>query len=114
MWKYLSFVLCCSLGKHSGNYLAVGYIFVKLLYIVNAMGQLYLLNIFMGNRFNLYGFDMVQKWFYGQRIEAIDRFPRVTMCRFFLRTLGDNIQSYNVQCLLPNNIYNEKVKQSFR
>jgi len=31
------------------------------------------------------------------------------MCKFIIRTLGDNIQPYDVQCLLPINIYNEKI-----
>jgi innexin len=98
------------LGQHSGNYLAFFYVVVKLLYIGNAAGQLFLLNLFMGDRFHWYGFEMIQKWFYGQTMEAIERFPRITMCRFTLRTLGDNIQPYDVQCLLPINIYNEKVR----
>ncbi|CAF2862373.1 unnamed protein product [Rotaria sp. Silwood2] len=108
-WKRFSCLLCCSLGQHSGNYLACGYIVVKLLYIANAIGQLFLLNIFMGSRFHLYGFEVLQKWFYGREIKDVERFPRITMCRFILRTLGDNVQPYDVQCLLPNNIYNEKI-----
>ena len=109
-WKRFSPLLCCSVGQHSGNYLAFGYILVKVLYIINAIGQLFLLNVFMGDRFHFYGFEILQKWFYGQEIEAVERFPRITMCRFIIRTLGDNIQPYDVQCLLPNNIYNEKVE----
>ncbi|CAF1074323.1 unnamed protein product [Rotaria sordida] len=108
-WKRFPNLLCCGLGQHSGNYLAFGYILVKLLYITNAIGQLFLLNIFMGNRLHLYGFEVLQKLFHGQKIEAIEKFPRITMCRFILRTLGDNIQPYDVQCLLPMNIYNEKI-----
>ncbi|UJR37654.1 hypothetical protein I4U23_030351 [Adineta vaga] len=108
-WKRFSCLLCCTIGRRSGNYLAFGYIIVKLLYIVNAIGQLFLLNVFIGERFYWYGFDILQKWFHGQEVEALERFPRITMCRFILRTLGDNIQPYDVQCLLPNNIYNEKI-----
>ncbi|CAF1260948.1 unnamed protein product [Rotaria sp. Silwood1] len=108
-WKRFSCLSCCSLSQHSGNYLACGYILVKLLYIANAIGQLFLLNIFMGQKFYLYGFEVLQKWFHGQEIKALERFPRITMCRFILRTFGDNIQPYDVQCLLPINIYNEKI-----
>jgi hypothetical protein len=64
----------------------------------------------MGSGFHLYGLEILQKWFYGQEIEAVERFPRITMCKFIIRTVGDNIQPYDVQCLLPVNIYNEKVK----
>ncbi|CAF1469700.1 unnamed protein product [Adineta ricciae] len=108
-WKRFSCLLCCTVGRRSGNYLAFGYIIVKLLYIANAVGQLFLLNVFLGNGFQWYGLEILKKWFYGQEIEAVERFPRITMCRFILRTLGDNIQPYDVQCLLPNNIYNEKI-----
>jgi len=108
-WKRCSYLFCCALGRRSGNYLSAGYIFVKLLYILNALGQLFLLNIFLGNRFHLFGFEILQKWFDGETIEALERFPRITMCRFTIRTLGDNIQKYDVQCLLPINIYNEKI-----
>jgi len=109
IWKRLSRIMCCTFGRHSGNYLAFGYVIIKLLYIINAIGQLFLLNLFMGRNFSFYGIEVLQKWFHGQKIEAIERFPRITMCRFMLRTLGDNIQSYDVQCLLPINIYNEKI-----
>jgi len=110
-WKRFSCLLCCTAGKRSGNYLAFGYVFVKILYIINAIGQLFLLNVFMGDRFHMYGFEILRKWFHGQEIQAVERFPRITMCRFSIRTLGDNIQPYDVQCLLTINIYNEKVKK---
>ncbi|CAF1260925.1 unnamed protein product [Rotaria sp. Silwood1] len=101
--------LCCKFGQHSGNYLAVTYVFVKLLYIANAIGQLFLLNIFMGNGFNLFGIEIIKRWINGQDIASETRFPRITICDFRIRVLGDNIQPYSVQCLLPINIYNEKI-----
>ncbi len=102
-------ILCCPIGRHSGNYLSLIYVFVKLLYIANAIGQLFLLNLFMGRGFSLIGIEAIQQWINGQDMEAVERFPRITMCKFIIRTLGDNIQPYDVQCLLPINIYNEKV-----
>jgi hypothetical protein len=110
--RRLGSFICCPLGRHSGNYLALTYVFVKLLYIANAVGQLFLLNVFMGRGFSLIGLHTLQRWMNGHDMEAVERFPRITMCRFIIRTLGDNIQPYDVQCLLPINIYNEKVKNS--
>ena len=84
---------------------------MKILYIVNAASQFFLLNILLGGHYHLYGFEIIRKWYYGLRIEAVEAFPRITMCQFSLRKLGDNIQKYAVQCLLPINIYNEKVRK---
>jgi hypothetical protein len=102
-------ILCCTMGRHSGNYLAFTYVCVKLLYIANAIGQLFLLNVFMGRGFSLIGIETIQRWMNGQDMDAVERFPRITMCKFIIRTLGDNIQPFDVQCLLPINIYNEKI-----
>jgi hypothetical protein len=67
----------------------------------------------MGRGFSLIGIEAIQQWMNGQDMEAAERFPRITMCKFIIRTLGDNIQPYDVQCLLPINIYNEKVTTYF-
>lgn len=67
----------------------------------------------MGRGFSLIGIEAIQNWMKGQDMEAVERFPRITMCKFIIRTLGDNIQPYDVQCLLPINIYNEKVRLNF-
>ena len=107
--RRLGSILFLSIGRHSGNYLAFTYILIKLLYITNAIGQLFLLNIFMGRSFSLIGIETIQRYLKGKNMTAVERFPRITMCKFIIRTLGDNIQPYNVQCLLPINIYNEKV-----
>jgi hypothetical protein len=100
------------MGRHSGNYLAFTYVFVKVLYIANAIGQIFLLNVFMGRGFSLIGIQTMQRWWIGQDMDIVERFPRITMCKFVIRTLGDNIQPFAVQCLLPINIYNEKVNNS--
>lgn len=106
-------ILCCMCGRHSGNYLACTYVAVKLLYILNSLGQLFLLNLFMGRGYSLIGLEAIRRLMNREDLSLVERFPRITMCKFSIRTLGDNIQPFDVQCLLPINIYNEKVCNSF-
>ncbi|CAF3362030.1 unnamed protein product [Rotaria socialis] len=107
--RRFGFVPCTLIGRHSGYKLVYTYIFVKLLYIGNAIGQLLCLNLFMGDGFTFYGIKMIQRWLNGLPLSDEQRFPRISICEISIRALGDNIQRYNVQCLLPINIYNEKV-----
>ena len=111
--RRLASVLCCSVGRHSGTHLTFIYVMVKLLYIANAIGQLFLLNVFMGRGFSLIWFEATKNWWNDRDVEIDTRFPRITMCKFRIRTLGDNIQPFDVQCLLPINIYNEKVENDW-
>ena len=97
---------CC--GRRQGNYLIFLYLVVKLLFIANIFGQLFALNIFLGHDFHLYGFDVIKSAIYGDDWAASPRFPRVTMCDFLIRRLG-NVQRYTVQCVLPINLFNEKI-----
>lgn len=95
-------------GRRYGNYLVVLYIFVKLLFIGNVIGQLFALNSFLGTNYNMYGFDVMKALATGEDWTASSRFPRVTMCDFKVRRLG-NVQRYTVQCVLPINLFNEKI-----
>jgi hypothetical protein len=63
----------------------------------------------MGRGFSFIGIETMKHWWHGEDMESVERFPRITMCKFIIRTLGDNIQPFDVQCLLPINIYNEKI-----
>lgn len=95
-------------GRRRGNYLVSLYLFVKLLMFANAVGQLFLVNAFLGQDFHLYGIQVIRSIIEGDDWTASPRFPRVTMCDFKVRRLG-NVQRYTVQCVLPINLFNEKI-----
>lgn len=95
-------------GRKRGNYLTTLYLFSKFLLLVSVLSQLFALNFFLGQDFHLYGFDAIGSMFAGEDQAASDRFPRVTMCDFKVRRLG-NVQRYTVQCVLPINLFNEKI-----
>ncbi len=95
-------------GRRFGNYLVVLYVFSKLLFIANVIGQLFILNAFLGTNFNMYGIDVLREISQGIDWTESARFPRVTMCDFMVRRLG-NVQRYTVQCVLPINLFNEKI-----
>ena len=91
-----------------GNYLVLLYHLIKILYITNVIGQLFLLNAFLGTSYHLYGFEVLEQMLKGKDWTTSDRFPRVTFCDFKIRVLG-NVQRYTVQCTLPANLFNEKI-----
>lgn len=99
----------CICGKRYGNYLTSLYIFVKLLYVCNCLAQVYLLNAFLGPDYHMYGIRVIEDIVGGKNWEASHLFPRVTMCDFDIRVLGNHKQTHTVQCVLPINLFNNKI-----
>ena len=95
-------------GRFYGNYLAFSYILVKVLYVANAVGQLFLLDFALGYDFHMFGFHVVRRLLNGEDWTESDKFPRVTLCDFRIRQ-NTNIHRYTYQCVLPINLFNEKV-----
>ena len=95
--------------NRSGYYISALYMTVKLLYVANVCGQFFLLNLFMGANFNMYGFYVMRDLFRGKDFWESPRFPRVTMCDFVIRNLGENNHKNTIQCTLPINLFNEKI-----
>ena len=89
-----------------GNDLVIVYLIFKLVYISHMVFQIFLLNIFLGSDYANYGIEVMMKLLQGKNLMNSKRFPRITMCDFKIRILG-NLQRYTVQCALPINLYNE-------
>lgn len=95
---YFFKVCCITKGKRYGNYLLVLFVVVKLLYTVNSIMQLFILNHFLGNDFLLLGIEVINKIWNGEDWTQLKRFPRVTMCDFRIREVGI-VHRYTVRLL---------------
>ena len=76
----LQFFLLNNHLKMRDNHLMSSFLFTKVLYLINALGQLYLLNFFLGNNYHMYGFTVLRALFTGnnENWTVTARFPRVT------------------------------------
>jgi len=78
--------------------------------------QIFLLDSFLGMRseYYIYGLTVAGSLLKSSATSATlnwplsERFPRVTLCDFEIRQL-DNVHDYTVQCVLPINLFNEKI-----
>ncbi|ELU15137.1 hypothetical protein CAPTEDRAFT_215984 [Capitella teleta] len=95
-------------GRLYGNYLVCCYVFIKLVYVINAIAQLFLLDIVLGYDYHLFGLQALSHLVYGTPWHPSERFPRVSLCDFKIRQ-NTNVHRYTVQCVLPINIFNEKI-----
>jgi hypothetical protein len=95
-------------GPRLGNYLVVLYILSKVLYIANIIGQLFMLNALLRTNYNIFGYEYLTNIQNATYADNSDVFPRVTMCDFETRRLG-NVQRYTIQCTLPLNHFVEKM-----
>ncbi|KAF7257539.1 hypothetical protein EG68_05280 [Paragonimus skrjabini miyazakii] len=101
----------CMAGKRMGNWVMLAYLFVKLLYLVNALSQLYIIRTFLGFHGNLFSFGerlvgtLTSKREWGES----EFFPRQTYCPVSVRHLGTKNNMYTAICALPINMFNEKI-----
>lgn len=86
------------------SFLSCIYIITKLLFIGNAALQCWILSVFLGNG----GFEMMKALMENRSWQTTGFFPRVTMCDFRVRGIG-NRHHHTVQCVLMANMFNEKI-----
>ena len=85
------------------------YLLIKLVYVINAVGQLFLLDAILLNNYHLYGVFIIERLLKGTDWTLLDgRFPRVTLCEFEIRHQS-RVHYYVVQCALTINLFNEKI-----
>jgi hypothetical protein len=94
--------------RHLSSFIVLLFTFVKFLFLLNSLIQIFLLNAFLGNDYHLFGFEVLANLIRGLDWGESKRFPRVTLCDFHIREIGI-IHRYTVQCVLPINLFNEKI-----
>lgn len=106
----LSRFCCMCAGRLSGNYLTCTYLMCKVLYIANSLGQLFMLDAFLriDSGYTLFGLQVLTRALQGINGTISEPFPRVTLCDFQIRQ-QTNVHRYTVQCVLPINLFNEKI-----
>ncbi|CAJ0931182.1 unnamed protein product, partial [Mesorhabditis belari] len=96
-------------GKFYGAYVSSCYIFIKSLHLINVGIQFVLLNAFLGTSdYPLFGAHVLYDLFMGREWRDSGKFPRVTLCDFEIRVLG-NVHRHTVQCVLVINMFTEKI-----
>ena len=85
------------------------YLFIKLLYIINISIQLISLHYLMN--FDLTFDSLFQRLIiYSDTVRQTSlQFPTNVLCDFIVRFLGKNKHRHTVQCVLPINVFNEKI-----
>uniref|UniRef100_A0A183C3C5 Innexin n=1 Tax=Globodera pallida TaxID=36090 RepID=A0A183C3C5_GLOPA len=92
----------------SGISVSTLYLLVKLLYVMNVIGQFLILNAFIGRGYGVWGWTALESLWSGTGWHDSPVFPRVSFCDFEIRHPG-NTHRYTVQCVLMINMFNEKI-----
>lgn len=107
-------LLAQSLHIHWGHFNGYfkRYIYCELLTLINVLGQMWLLDTFLGGSFTTFGIKVIQwtEWDQEYRTDPLVRaFPRMTKCQFHDYGSSGDVQRVDALCLLPLNILNEKI-----
>lgn len=84
----------------------------EVLNFINIIGQIFLLDVFLGGEFTTYGASVIAESEIDpeERTDPMSRiFPKVTKCTFKNYGPSGTIQIIDAMCVLPVNIINEKV-----
>lgn len=95
----------------TGASLVFFYLFVRVLYLTNLILQIIFLQYFLSYHdvnYLRYGFEIFSTLFSGYSLPESRLFPRITLCDFQIRELGER-HYYTVECILVINIFIEKM-----
>lgn len=101
-----------SVNLHNHNFYAFKFFLCEVLNFVNVVGQIYFTDRFLGYEFTTYGTRVLSmsEGDFGTRNDAMDTvFPKVTKCTFRKYGASGNVETHDGLCVLPLNIFNEKI-----
>ncbi|PAA56700.1 hypothetical protein BOX15_Mlig007356g3 [Macrostomum lignano] len=98
--------LCC---LSPSMRLTMLFLIVRILFIGNSIGQIYLMRQFLGTNDTFFGYEVLKSLTLGREWRETGHFPRVTYCHLVVRKVGVKSQSFDLQCVLPINHFVEKV-----
>lgn len=102
-------VFKCFNMRYYESYVTGMYLATKIMYVGNILTNLVLVNKFLEtDEYSIYGLGVLRDLLFGRTWIESGNFPRVTLCDFEVRVLGNN-QRHSVQCVLVINIFNEKI-----
>ncbi|CAF4841407.1 unnamed protein product, partial [Rotaria sp. Silwood1] len=91
-----------------GYYLVNLFLIVKILFLLNSSLQLFFLNTLLTKNSIFYGYEVIENFRRGEYIVGSKIFPLNVYCDFNIIKIGQPTL-YTVQCLLPMNVFNEKI-----
>ena len=97
---------------HTHTFWAMKMLLVDFMNLINVVGNIYLVDAFLGGEFSTYGIKVLN-FLEADPENRIDPmamiFPRVTKCSFYKYGPSGTIQTHDSICVLPINIINEKI-----
>jgi len=108
--KVLAGYLVDNLNTH--NIWAFKLAIAEAIYLLNALGNIYLMDVFLGGEFSTYGLQVASMMQEDpeNRVDPMSTvFPRVTKCTFKKFGPSGSLQTHDSLCVLPVNIINEKI-----
>jgi len=98
--------------RHGHSFYAIRFFFCEVLNLINVIGQIFFMDLFLGGEFTTYGSDVIAMTDLEQeeRTDPLSRvFPKVTKCTFHKFGASGTVQNFDGLCVLPLNIINEKI-----
>lgn len=88
------------------------YVICEILNLLNVIGQIFLINRFLGYAFTTYGIKVIEytEMDDRKRPDVMTRvFPKMTKCLFHVFGSGGSVEKIDTLCILPLNVINEKI-----